>query len=79
MVLGTIGAAFFLLTDPRLLPADGQSVPAWHPRAWAAVLQSANPNPIDAGHDASAATAVGLFGCLSVLGLGLYLTSRRKV
>jgi hypothetical protein len=79
IVLGVLGAGFFLLTDPRTGPRDGERPAAYDPRAWAAAVQGAHANPVDAGSDASPATLLGLVGCLTVLGVGVFLASRRKV
>ena len=64
LVLGLAGVAFFWLTDPR---------------SWLAAMRGNPTNQVDAATDASVATLVGLAGSLSVVGVGLYLMSRRKV
>jgi len=79
IVLGLVGATFFWVTDPRIGPAVQRKHGAYDPRSWVAALRGNPANPIDAANDASVATFVGLAGSLSVLGIGLYLTSRRKL
>lgn len=79
IVLGLAGAAFFWVTDPRFGPAVQRGRPAYDPRSWLAAMRGNPTNLVDAGADASVATMVGLVGSLSILGVGLYLMSRRKV
>jgi hypothetical protein len=79
IVLGLAGAAFFWVTDPRYGPPVHGGHPAYDPRAWLAKMRGSPVNQIDAAADASVATFVGLVGSVSVLGVGLYLMSRRKV
>ncbi len=62
IALGLIGIAIFWLTDPR----------------WGAIgRRMAGDNLMDAVHDFSAGTYVGLVGSAIVLSLGLWLVTRR--
>ena len=79
LVLGLAGVAFFWLTDPRFGPPVQRGLPAYDPRSWLAAMRGNPTNQVDAATDASVATLVGLAGSLSVVGVGLYLMSRRKV
>ncbi len=79
LVLGLLGVAFFWATDPRFGPAVQQKHPLYDPRSWIAAMRGNPANPIDAANEASVATFVGALGSVSVVGIGLYLMSRRKV
>jgi hypothetical protein len=79
LVLGLLGAAFFWVTDPRYGPGVKGGLPLYDPRSWLVASRGNADSPIDAANDAFVATAVGLLGSLTVLGVGLYLMSRRKV
>ncbi|QOV91250.1 hypothetical protein [Humisphaera borealis] len=79
LVLGFVGAAFFWVTDPRIGPNVSGKHGVYDPRSWVAAMRGKPANPIDAANDASVATFVGLAGSLSVLGIGMYLMSRRKL
>ena len=79
LLLGVIGFAFFWVTDPRFGPKVQRGLPIYNPLSWVAAMRGNPSNVIDAAHEASVATFVGLAGSLSVLGIGLYLMSRRKV
>jgi hypothetical protein len=61
ILAGLLGIAFFILTDPR----SGLS------------KRNAGENPIDAVHNASTATYVGVAGSGAVLMIGLWLMTRR--
>lgn len=62
VVLGAAGVAFFWVTDPR----------------WGALgRRMAGDNLLDAVHELSVGTYVGLAGSLVVLLLGLWLVTRR--
>ena len=80
MLLGLLGAGFFVLTDPRLGPA-GREVAAgaldW--RHWLFVMRGAPDSPIDAAHDATLGTLVGLAGAATMLLIGLWLLTRRRI
>ena len=79
LVLGLVGAAFFWVTDPRIGPNVSGKHGVYDPRSWVAALRGKPANAIDAANEASVATYVGLAGSLSVLGIGMYLMSRRRL
>jgi hypothetical protein len=80
IVLGVLGALYFWLTDPRFGPAA-------HPvaqgtadvRHWLFRVRGSQENSVDAANTAWPSTAVGMAGSLTVLGIGVWLTSRRTV
>ena len=79
LALGVAGTAFFWLTDPRFGPTVQPGRPAYSPMSWLAAMRGSPANPIDAADDAAVATGVGVLGSLSVLGVGVYLMSRRNL
>ena len=61
---GLAGMMFFWLIDPR----------------WGVARLWGRPDYlIDAAHDAAAGTAVGIIGSAAVLGIGLWLMTRRTI
>ena len=80
VVLGMLGAAYFVLTDPRFGPA-GHPKPqgALDVRYWLHVLRGSPENVVDAANTAWLVTLVGVAGSLTVLGIGVWLMRRRPV
>jgi len=64
ILAGLAGAAFFLLTDPRV--------------GWLGSSRNVSENVIDAIRNGSTATWVGLIGSAVVAVIGLWLMSRRS-
>jgi len=79
ILLGLLGAAFFWLTDPHYGPALGRGAGWYDPRTWISTLRGSPGNLIDAYREASVATWVGLVGSAAVVGVGLWLLTRRTV
>jgi hypothetical protein len=80
IILGVLGGLYFWLTDPRLGPA-GRPVAQGtvDVRYWLHRLRGSPENPVDAANTAWPSTAVGMAGSLTVLGIGVWLSSRRAV
>lgn len=75
---GFVAILFFVLTDPRLGPAGHphESGPLdW--RHWLFSLRASPANIIDAGHEALLGTLLGVVGSLAVLGIGVWLATRK--
>jgi len=80
VVLGLLGAGFFWLTDPRCAWLASHPRGEWYdPRHWLALLRGSSGNLVDAAHESSVATLIGLGGAALVLIVGIYLMSRRTV
>ena len=80
VVLGLLGAGFFWMTDPRCGWPIGLASAGWYePRHWLALLRGSSGNMIDAAHESSVTTVIGLGGAALVLMVGVYLMSRRTV
>lgn len=79
LVVGLVGVAFFLVTDPRYGPTVKTGRPAYDPQSWLAAARGNPANQIDAANEAIVATGVGVLGSGALLAVGLYLMSRRRV
>lgn len=80
ILLGLLGAGFFVLTDPRLGPPGHEaSLGALDWRHWLFVMRGSPDSPIDAAHDATLGTLVGLAGAGAMLLIGLWLLTRRRI
>lgn len=79
ILFGTVGVAFFWLTDPRYGPLLGRGSGWYDPRAWVTAVRGTPANLIDAANEASVATFVGTAGSLAVFGAGAWLMTRRAV
>jgi hypothetical protein len=80
VVLGVLGGLYFWLTDPRFGPA-GHRRPegAADVRYWLHVARGSPDNVVDAANTAWLVTLVGVAGSLAVLGIGVWLYTRRTV
>ena len=80
MLLGLLGAVFFVLTDPRLGPAGrARAAGALDWRHWLFVMRGSPDSPVDAAHEATLGTLIGLVGAAAMLLIGLWLLTRRRV
>ena len=81
LILGLLGIAFFLMTDPHFGPV-GHAVVDTHRRVdwqhWVFVLRGSPDNAVDAANQALTGTIIGVAGSLGILGVGCWLVTRRR-
>jgi hypothetical protein len=79
-LLGVLGLLFFWMTDPYYGPASHRVADARTRVDWRHVLfvvRGSPDNPVEAGNQMTASTAIGAMGSIAILGIGVWLGTRR--
>jgi hypothetical protein len=79
-LLGVAGLAFFWVTDPYYGPASHRTADMARRVDWRHalfVLRGSPDNVVEAANQMTVSTAIGALGSVAVLGIGVWLVTRR--